>query len=227
MNPSLPAEAAIDILHCDEALLVVRKPAGLLSVPGRGPHNADCVSARVQRRHADALIVHRLDMATSGLLLMARGSAAQRALSRSFEQRRVDKRYVAVVGGLIGADCGEIDLPLICDWPNRPRQMVDLQQGKPSLTRWQVLARDPARGTTTVQLTPVTGRSHQLRVHLQALGHPILGDELYATPDWHAASSRLLLHASRIAFDHPVSGTRMVFDDPAPFQAGPDKKSAP
>jgi tRNA pseudouridine32 synthase/23S rRNA pseudouridine746 synthase len=207
----------IDLLHVDEALVVVRKPAGLLSVPGRGPERTDCVSARVQRCIPDALVVHRLDMATSGLLLMARGAAAQRLLSAAFAERRIAKRYTAVVAGQIEADCGEVDLPLCCDWPNRPRQMVDHARGKPALTRWQVLSRQPETGTSRVTLEPVTGRSHQLRVHLQSIGHPIVGDALYAPTRWQQAAPRLLLHACHLAFSHPLSGAPQVFDDPAAF----------
>ena len=206
----------IDLLHVDEALVVVRKPPGLLSVPGRGPERADCVSARVQQRLPDALVVHRLDMATSGLLLMARGAEAQRRLSAAFAERRVAKRYTAVVAGWIAEDCGEVDLPLICDWPNRPRQIVDLVQGKPALTRWQVVSRHEAM-TTRVELEPVTGRSHQLRVHLQSIGHPIVGDELYAPVPWQQASSRLLLHACHLQLEHPTSGQWLTFSDPATF----------
>lgn len=216
-DASTPGTAhEIDLLHIDEALVVVRKPAGLLSVPGRGPERADCVSARVQRQLPDALIVHRLDMATSGLLLMARGAEAQRKLSAAFAERRVAKRYTAVVAGRIEADSGEVDLPLICDWPNRPRQIVDLAQGKPALTRWQVVSRHEAL-TTRVSLEPVTGRSHQLRVHLQSIGHPIVGDELYAPVPWQQASSRLLLHACHLRLEHPVSGQWQTFSDPATF----------
>lgn len=214
-NASLPPN--IDLLHVDEALVVVRKPAGLLSVPGRGPERADCVSARVQQHLPDALVVHRLDMATSGLLLMARGAAAQRLLSAAFAERQVAKRYTAVVAGQIEADHGEVNLPLLCDWPNRPRQMVDHARGKPALTRWRVLSRQPAAGTTRVELEPVTGRSHQLRVHLQSIGHPIVGDELYAPAHWQQAAPRLLLHACHLAFAHPLSGAALVFSDPAAF----------
>lgn len=206
----------IDLLHVDEALIVVRKPPGLLSVPGRGPERADCVSARVQRHLPDAMVVHRLDMATSGLLLMARGAQAQRRLSVAFAERRVAKRYTAVVAGWIAADRGEVELPLICDWPNRPRQIVDLVQGKPALTRWQVVSRDAAM-TTRVALEPVTGRSHQLRVHLQSIGHPIVGDELYAPVPWQQAASRLLLHACHLQLEHPASGQWLTFSDPATF----------
>ena len=196
---SRPASALPVIAHLDERLLVADKPAGLLCVPGRGPERADCLSARMQAIWPDALVVHRLDMATSGLVVFGRGAAMQRALSIAFAERRVDKRYEAVVAGLLADDAGEIDLPLAADWPNRPRQQVDHASGKPSLTRWQVLARDTLQGTTRLALTPVTGRTHQLRVHLAAFGHPILGDALYAPPPWAQAAPRLLLHACTLS----------------------------
>lgn len=205
------------LIHADAALLVADKPAGLLCVPGRGPDKADCLAARVQAVHADALIVHRLDMATSGLVVMARGAAAQRRLSIDFAARRVAKTYTAVVAGLIEPDDGEVDLPLSADWPRRPRQQVDRVTGKPSLTRWRVLGRDPVLGRTRVQLQPVTGRSHQLRVHMAALGHPIVGDDLYAPPAVAAAATRLLLHACRLELPHPVDGALCAFDSPTPF----------
>ncbi len=181
------------VLHADDRLVVINKPAGLLSVPGRT--EPDCASARVQAIYPDALIVHRLDQATSGLLLFARGLEAQRELSADFAERRVGKLYVAVVAGHLQGE-GLIDLPLGADWPNRPRQQVDLEHGKPSQTRWRVLAHEA--GHTRVALEPLTGRSHQLRVHLAHLGHAILGDSLYATPDVAAAAPRLLLHASEL-----------------------------
>lgn len=187
------------VLHADDRLVVIDKPTGLLSVPGRT--EPDCASARVQTVYPDALIVHRLDQATSGLLLFARGPQAQRELSADFAERRVDKVYIAVVTGHLEGD-GLIDLPLGADWPNRPRQQVDHEHGKPSQTRWRVLAHEG--GHTRVALEPLTGRSHQLRVHLASLGHAILGDALYAAPDIAAASPRLLLHASelRVAGHH-------------------------
>ncbi len=199
----------------DEHLIVAEKPPGLLSVPGRGPANQDCVVARVRELFPDALTVHRLDQATSGLIVLARGAEAHRALSQAFAGRHVAKRYVAVVAGHVSGDEGEIDLPLITDWPNRPRQMVDHARGKPSLTRYRVLARED--GITRLVLEPVTGRSHQLRVHLLSLGHPILGDELYAPPAIAAASPRLLLHAEALTLPHPVSGAIMDFHSPPEF----------
>ncbi len=211
----------------DAHLLVLDKPAGLLSVPGRGPDKQDCLSARAQRRWPDALVVHRLDMATSGLLLMARGATAQRRLSDAFAQRQVHKRYVAVVAGRLEAPAAEpsgpdapwhlIDLPIALDWPRRPLSIVDPTHGKPSLTRWRVMAHDAPLDATRLELEPVTGRSHQLRVHLQAIGHPILGDALYAPADVQARAARLLLHAARLAFTHPADGRSLAFHLPAPF----------
>ena len=206
-------------VHEDAALIALDKPAGLLSVPGRGPDKADCLSARAQRRWPDALVVHRLDQATSGLLLLARGAAVQRALSLAFAERRLHKRYEAIVHGLLPpADTadgwGQIQLPLRLDWPRRPRSIVDAEHGKPSRTRWRVLRQDPASATTRLELEPITGRSHQLRVHLQAIGHPIVGDALYGPAD---GAPRLLLHAHTLALAHPVSGQPLVLSRDPPF----------
>ncbi|KQW43457.1 MULTISPECIES: RluA family pseudouridine synthase [unclassified Roseateles] len=181
------------VLHADDRLVVIDKPAGLLSVPGRS--EPDCASARVQVLYPDALVVHRLDQATSGLLMFALGAEAQRQLSADFAERRVGKRYVAVVSGHMDGD-GLIEVPVGADWPNRPRQQVDHQRGKASQTRWWALAHEGAH--TRVVLEPLTGRTHQLRVHLAHLGHAILGDTLYAGADVAAASPRLLLHASEL-----------------------------
>jgi tRNA pseudouridine32 synthase/23S rRNA pseudouridine746 synthase len=212
-----PPDAGLDVIHADDALLVVVKPSGLLSVPGRGEHKSDCLVSRVQRRYPDALTVHRLDLGTSGLVVFARGEVAQSQLSRAFRDRLVHKRYVAVVAGELAAEPGEIALPLITDWPNRPLQKVDHAIGKPSLTRYWRLSHDAAAGTSRVELEPVTGRSHQLRVHLLALGHPILGDELYAPSAVRQSAPRLLLHAWRIELPHPVSGQTLACESPAPF----------
>lgn len=212
----------LSCLYADAALLVLDKPAGLLSVPGRGADKQDCASTRAQAQWPDALIVHRLDMATSGLLLMARGAAMQRTLSMAFESRSVHKRYVALVASHVpppAAGWDEIDLPLMSDWPKRPRQKVD-PQGKPSQTRWRVLAHEhDAQGQpqTRLELEPVTGRTHQLRVHLLAIGHPILGDALYAEADTRARCPRLQLHASELALTHPVSGAALHWNSPPPF----------
>lgn len=213
--PPVPEPA---VVYADDALLILDKPSGLLAVPGRGPDKQDCLAARVQARYPDALIVHRLDMATSGLMVMARGPAAQRALSLAFAAREVKKRYIARVAGRLAPppeDWGVIDLPIRADWPRRPLRVIDRQAGKPSVTRWRVL--EHGAGTTRVELEPVTGRSHQLRVHLRELGHPILGDALYAPPAVQAMSGRLLLHACVLQCAHPLTGETMAFECPAPF----------
>ena len=213
----MQAPHVLAVVHDDAACIIIVKPGGLLSVPGRGEHMQDCVASRVQALFSDALVVHRLDMATSGLMLFARGKAAQRTLSLAFAQREVHKRYVAVVDGLVTHSTGEIDLPLMADWPNRPKQKWDLEHGKPSLTRYRVLDRDEAASTTRVELEPVTGRAHQLRLHLLSLGHPILGDALYAPAEVQARAARLLLHATALRFVHPESGAPMQFESAAPF----------
>jgi tRNA pseudouridine32 synthase/23S rRNA pseudouridine746 synthase len=203
------------ILHVDDALVVADKPAGLPTVPGRPLELHDCLWHRVRALFGDALVVHRLDMATSGLVLFARGIEAQRALSRAFAQREVDKTYEAIVAGRVEDESGEIDLPLAADWPNRPRQIVDTARGKPSLTRWRVIAREADR--TRLALAPLTGRSHQLRVHLAAIGHPILGYALYAPESAARAASRLLLHAGALALKHPVDGRALRFESLVTF----------
>ncbi len=217
MLPSFPPllPTAIRVLHADAALLVVSKPCGLLSVPGRGEDKQDCLIARLLADYPDARIVHRLDRDTSGLLVLGRNADSHRELSRQFQDREVDKRYIALALGHLAEDAGEIDLPLRYDPPTKPRHVVDPVGGQPSLTRWRVLARLP--GCTRVELEPFTGRSHQLRVHLQALGHPLLGDALYAPPEAAPEGSRLCLHAERLSFTHPVNGARLTFRDPAPF----------
>ncbi|MBE9608287.1 pseudouridine synthase [Chitinilyticum piscinae] len=217
MNYAPPADTGLDLVYADDHLVVVNKPAGLLSVPGRGEHKLDCMVARVQAEFPDALTVHRLDMDTSGLLVYGRGAAMQRALSILFMDRHVDKRYVALAEGRLPQDSGSIDLPLNVDWPNRPKHRVDFEEGKPSLTRFEVLAYDAALDATRVALEPVTGRSHQLRVHLLAIGHPILGDTLYASPAGLAKSPRLCLHAEYLALPHPVSGERLAWERTANF----------
>jgi tRNA pseudouridine32 synthase/23S rRNA pseudouridine746 synthase len=209
--------AGVPVVLADAHLVAVDKPAGLLSVPGRGADKQDCAAARVQRDYPDALVVHRLDMATSGLFLMARGPQMQRRLGSAFEQRAVAKRYVAIVAGIVRQDEGTVDLPLMADWPQRPRQKVDAAAGKPSLTRWRVLARDAAADCTRIELEPLTGRSHQLRVHMLAIGHPILGDALYASPAVQGLAPRLMLHAARLAFAHPATGEPITLQSPAPF----------
>ena len=263
----------VDALHIDADIIVFNKPAGLLSVPGRGPDKQDCLSARAQQNWPEALVVHRLDMATSGLVVMARNLAAQRALSRNFAERKIYKRYIAVVHGQLhlphflqlanlqdpqkpqalaelqlnlqqppqpragsnqvdqataagsanfgkpvdAANWAEINLPIAVDWPRRPLRKIDALLGKASITRWQPLAHDLQTNTTRLALEPITGRTHQLRLHLQALGHAILGDMLYADAQVQARSPRLLLHACELAFAHPINSTILRFDCPAPF----------
>lgn len=228
MAASAPCAGGIECRYEDEALLVLEKPAELLSVPGRGPDKQDCAASRAARRWPDARVVHRLDMSTSGLLLMARGSWAQRRLGEAFAMRRVDKRYLAWVHDPSSAlqpvaddsspDEGwtQIDLPLAADWPRRPRQRVD-PAGRPSVTRWRCLDVDRSAGRARLELNPLTGRAHQLRVHLAAIGHAICGDRLYADPVAAAVEPRLLLHAWRLALRHPIDERRLRFESPAPF----------
>ena len=208
-------------MYLDEHLIVLNKPSGLLSVPGKGPTMADCLSARVQAVWPEALVVHRLDISTSGLLVMARSPLTQRLLSQAFAQRHTHKRYEAVVAGHLGAPADgqwhTIELPLIIDWPNRPRSKVCHQHGKPSTTRWQVMAHDAMAHTTRLHLEPLTGRTHQLRVHLMALGHPILGDALYADAQALAAAPRLLLHAREMGLAHPATGEWCEWNATVPF----------
>lgn len=234
INQAAGIAPGVTCLHADADLLVLDKPSGLLCVPGRGPDKQDCLSARAQQGWPDALIVHRLDQATSGLVVMARSIAAQRALSQAFAERRVHKLYVAVVQGCVAqtaAGAGDpsanqseesspwhtIALPIAADWERRPLRVIDATLGKPSVTRWRAVQVDALAATTRVELQPVTGRTHQLRVHMAALGHPILGDALYANAAAHARAPRLLLHAAHIAFDHPATGEAMAFESPAPF----------
>ena len=205
------------LIHVDDSLLVVNKPTRLLSVPGRGEEKQDCLIRRVQAEYPDALIVHRLDFDTSGLLVIARGKDMHRRLSILFQDRHVDKRYVAIINGRLVPERGEVNLPLIVDWPNRPLHKVDFETGKPSLTRYRVLGYDPERHCSRVELTPETGRTHQLRVHMKAIGHAILGDPLYAEETARAKAGRLLLHAEYLAFRHPQSGEALSFSQAADF----------
>ena len=214
------ADTAVQAAHVDADLLVLHKPPGLLCVPGRGPDKQDCLSARAQQHWPGALIVHRLDQATSGLVLMARHIDAQRRLSHAFAERQVHKRYQAVVQGQLGDEDSawhEINLPIAADWARRPLRVIDHALGKPSLTRWCALAHDAAAQTTRIELEPVTGRTHQLRVHLSAIGHPIVGDALYADAATQAQAPRLLLHASHLAFTHPVTGELLTLEWAAEF----------
>lgn len=219
MHPDV-APGCLRVMHEDDHLLAFDKPSGLLSVPGRGADKQDCLATRALARWPDARVVHRLDQATSGVIVLARGPDMQRALGTAFEQRRVDKTYIAIVDGWLDDASGLIDLPLSADWPNRPRQMVDPGRGKPARTRWRVLERmqtEDGRPCSRLALTPETGRTHQLRVHLQALGHPILGDALYAPPEVTHRAPRLLLHAQSLSFEHPANGQPLRLATIAPF----------
>jgi tRNA pseudouridine32 synthase/23S rRNA pseudouridine746 synthase len=209
-----PPDVPLDILYQDDQIIVANKPAGLLSVPGKLEGREDCLVSRLQAAHWDALLVHRLDCDTSGVIIFARTKQAQGFLGQEFEQRRAKKTYVARVMGEMAEDSGHVDLPLGADWPNRPRQMVSHEHGRPAQTDWQVIGRAP--GETRVRLSPLTGRSHQLRVHMLALGHPILGDPIYATG---AARDfpRLMLHAETLGLHHPRSGDWVEFTAPCPF----------
>ncbi len=212
-------DTPIALVYADDSLIVVNKPAGLLAVPGRGTDKADCMSLRVQQHFTNALVVHRLDQATSGLMLMARGLVMQRNLNLMFETRKVDKTYVAIAHGLVALDEGCIDLPLAADWPARPKQKVDITAGKTALTRYKVLARDVQNRSTRLELAPITGRTHQLRVHLCAIGHPIVGDALYGrtTASAHTTANRLLLHAQHLALVHPEGGQTLEWHASAEF----------
>ena len=210
-----PPDVHMDILHHDSQIMVVNKPSGLLSVPGKGEHLSDCVISRVQKIFPDALLVHRLDLETSGIMLFAMTRHAQRHLGLQFEKRQIKKNYIARVWGHIEEKTGEIDLPLIVDWPNRPRQKICHETGKSAFTKWRVLRRDNI--STRVRLTPTTGRSHQLRVHMLSTGHVILGDKLYSDGDALNASERLLLHAESIKLRHPEDGKGVIFKSACPF----------
>lgn len=211
-----PPEGDPDILYEDDFLLVINKPSGLLSVPGRKAEHADSLETRVQNHYFEARIVHRLDMDTSGLMIMARDADTHRNLSLQFERRKTKKVYQARIWGHPQEDHGYVDLPLICDWPNRPLQMVDHELGKSAQTDWEVLEREE-NGFTRIALYPVTGRTHQLRVHMDEIGHPILGDDFYGHEQSYKGAQRLQLHALKLMIHHPVSGEEMWFEAPCPF----------
>ncbi|SFG86424.1 ribosomal large subunit pseudouridine synthase A [Palleronia marisminoris] len=209
-----PPTGPPELVHVDHDLLVVVKPDGLLSVPGKGPALADCLIARLQAAYPGVLLVHRLDRDTSGVMIFARNPNAQRHLGLQFEKRHTKKRYVARVEGRVQGDGGRVDLPLIVDWPNRPLQRIDHDEGRPAQTDWQVIDRSDTE--SRVSLTPITGRSHQLRVHMLSLGHPILGDTLYAQGPARD-HPRMMLHAELLELRHPAGGRWMRFEAPAPF----------
>ena len=215
-NYNPPQDPWLVILYQDEHIMVVNKPSGLLSVPGRLEEHKDSVMTRIQRDFPQAESVHRLDMATSGVIVVALNKAAERELKRQFREREPKKQYVTRVWGHPQPAEGLVDLPLICDWPNRPKQKVCYETGKAAQTEYEVLeyAED---NTARVRLKPITGRSHQLRVHMLALGHPILGDRFYATPEALAMAPRLLLHAETLTITHPAYGNAMTFRAPVDF----------
>lgn len=212
-NP--PTAPWLDIVYRDNDIAVVNKPSGLLSVPGREVIHRDSVTLRLMSVLPTALIVHRLDMDTSGIMLFALNKTAQSGISRQFQQRTTQKKYLAKILGHPTEQSGSVDLPLICDWPNRPLQMVDFEVGKPSLTHYRVVEQQAE--SSLVELTPITGRSHQLRVHMQQLGHPILGDRFYGKPEAHPMAPRLCLHAQSLSINHPITNEPMTFTAPCPF----------
>ena len=217
-NYTPPTDPWIDAVYEDARLIVCNQPSGLLTVPGKDPSLADCLEARVQARypqHPATKVVHRLDKDTSGLLLIAFDKAALGNLGSQFEHRRVEKYYVARVWGDVEGESGVVDLPLATDWENKPRQRVDFDKGRAARTEWQVLAREG--GITRMKLTPLTGRTHQLRVHMKALGYPIVGDIFYAPPEALHAADRLQLHAEMLQFSHPETHEAQRFVAPAPF----------
>ncbi|PXY95878.1 bifunctional tRNA pseudouridine(32) synthase/23S rRNA pseudouridine(746) synthase RluA [Frischella perrara] len=205
-----PTEPWLSILYQDDHIVVVNKQSGILSVSGNKPQFQDSIIYRLQQKFSYVESVHRLDMATSGIMVAALSKLADREIKKQFRERIPKKRYIAKVWGHLAQDSGEIDIPLICDWPNRPRQMVDYINGKSALTHYNVISRHEDN-TTRVELLPYTGRSHQLRVHMQALGHPILGDKFYANPEAFAMAKRLLLHAQMLTINHPKTGESMTF----------------
>ena len=203
----------LSVIYQDDDIVVLDKPSGLLSVPGKAPEHRDSLMVRAQRVFPTSVIIHRLDMATSGIMVMPLNRPAMSNLARQFQERHTQKVYTAWVSGLTKSDGGVIHQPLRCDWPNRPKQIIDHVQGKSAQTIWRVLKRKGS--ATLVELHPITGRSHQLRVHMQYLGHPILGDRLYASEKDQNAAPRLQLHATRLQFVHPSTSEKMVFDSPA------------
>jgi tRNA pseudouridine32 synthase/23S rRNA pseudouridine746 synthase len=209
------SQESIAVLYEDEDLLLVRKPDLLLSIPGRHPLNRDCLITRLQRDYPTASIVHRLDLDTSGIMIIPLNKPVHAHISRQFQQRRVLKRYEAIVYGVLEPDSGEVDLPIACDWEHRPRQIICHERGRQALTRFEVIKRYADR--TRLLLKPVTGRSHQLRIHMRELGHPILGCDMYAHPEALAMAPRLMLHATEIGFEHPTSGEWLQGRCPAGF----------
>ena len=211
-----PPQEDLVIVYEDDDLVVIEKPAGLLSVPGRLPEHQDSAYLRVLAQSPHAKITHRLDMATSGILMFAKHRDAEVAVSKMFQARTVDKHYIALVQGQLDAE-GSVEVPLITDWENRPRQIVHFELGKPAKTLYQALSYDIETDITRVLLTPITGRSHQLRVHMQYIGHPITGDKLYHPEPTRSPLKRMALHASFLAFQQPLSGQSVAIHGRVPF----------
>lgn len=210
-----PLEPYLTVLYRDEDILVLSKPSGLLSVPGKPAEHADCLERRAQEAYPNATTIHRLDRDTSGVTVMGMTRKAHAHVSLQFEQRKTHKTYIARVWGRMAAEKGSVDGPIACDWPNRPMQMIDHENGRPAQTDWETIGHDDI--STRLRLTPLTGRSHQLRVHMLSLGHPILGDNFYGPEEARLAADRLQLHAETLSFVHPQDGRAMVFTDPCPF----------
>jgi tRNA pseudouridine32 synthase/23S rRNA pseudouridine746 synthase len=212
-NP--PTDPWIDIVHEEADFVIVHKPSGLLSVPGKDPALADSLQRRAEGHWPTAGMIHRLDKDTSGVMVLALNKPAHAKIAMQFEKRTAKKSYVARLWGTLEADEGTVDLPIAVDWENKPRQRIDFERGREARTRWQVISRD--NGITRVRLFPLTGRTHQLRLHMMTLGHPVLGDPFYATGEALAAAERLQLHAEELSFAHPVTGEPVHFAIPAPF----------
>lgn len=202
------SQEEIIILYEDDDLLLVRKPDLLLTIPGRHPLNKDCMITRLQQNYPSASVVHRLDLDTSGIMVVPLNKPTHAHISRQFQERKVEKSYHAIVFGEVMQDTGAIELPIACDWDNRPRQMICHERGKSALTHFEVLERHGDR--TRLLLKPVTGRSHQLRIHLREIGHPILGCDMYAHEEAYNMAPRLMLHATTLAFEHPATGQRLA-----------------
>lgn len=210
-----PSNPWLTVLHADGEILALAKQSGLLCVAGKPAEHGDCLESRARAEYPNARIVHRLDRETSGVIVMAMNAKAHRHLGLQFERRKTSKQYIARVWGDVKGEGGTIDLPLSCDWPNRPKQMVDKENGRSALTHWEVIGREGS--ATRLALAPITGRSHQLRVHMLSLGHPIIGDSFYATGRALAAANRLQLHAESLTLHHPADGRLINFSDPCPF----------
>jgi tRNA pseudouridine32 synthase/23S rRNA pseudouridine746 synthase len=218
MNPLFtyaPPTGPLDVIHHDDYILAINKPSGLLSVPGKAFEHRDCLETRIRDVYPEILLIHRLDLDTSGVMIFARTKASQKHINLQFQQRQTEKTYIARVWGQVTPESGTVDLPLIVDWPNRPIQMVDHVNGKSAITNWSVIEHET--NATRMELRPLTGRSHQLRVHMLAIGHPILGDRFYGTDEVTAAAERMQLHALTLRLRHPDSDEWLSLHAPCPF----------